>query len=75
MMQLLSSSCNHELLAPLRCVIQMASNLISQVQIPDQAFQLRVIFNTSSMLLNQVQANLDYGLLDQNQLVANLTEN
>jgi light-regulated signal transduction histidine kinase (bacteriophytochrome) len=74
LIQLVSSSCNHEMLAPIRCIIQMASSLLDRCQDSSLSFDLTVIFNTSSFLLNQVQSNLDYSLLDQNKLQAKLSE-
>lgn len=74
LIQLVSSSCNHEMLAPIRCIIQMASSLLERCQDASLSFDMTVIFNTASFLLNQVQSNLDHSLLDQNKLKANLTE-
>lgn len=73
-MQLYTSSCNHELLAPLRCVIEIASSLLEQSHPAQTSLKLRVIFNTASFLLNQVQANMDQGLLSNNKLIINLAE-
>ena len=51
MMQLFNSSCNHEMLAPIRCIIQIAETL----RVKNKAsFGLKVIFNTASFLLSQV---------------------
>ena len=65
---MVSSSCNHEMLAPMRCIIQIAHNLIDKVKEETNRVDLKVIFNTSSFLLNQVQSNLDASLIEQNQL-------
>lgn len=59
-MQLLSSSCNHELLTPIRSVIHIASSLLS---FDSESNALRTIVETCHFLLNQVQANMDLGLL------------
>lgn len=72
MMNLVSASCNHELLAPIRCIIQMVATLRNEVRKPDKIHKLEVIHNTASFLLNQVQANIDQGLLNLNKLVPNL---
>ena len=74
MIQLVSSSCNHEMLAPIRCIISMSSSLLERVEEPTHCFDLTTIFNTASFLLNQVQANLDHNLLDHNKLEAKLAQ-
>jgi len=63
---MVSSSCNHEMLAPIRCVIQITSSLIEKVKEEASRVDLKVIFNTSSFLLNQVHSNLDASLIEQN---------
>lgn len=76
LIQLVSSSCTHELLAPIRCIIQLASSLLDKLH-DQSAFvlsDLNVIFNTASFLLNQVQANLDQSLLEQNKFTPRLSE-
>lgn len=74
LIQLVSSSCNHEMLAPIRCIISIASNLIEEIQEHQFINDLTVIYNTSSFLLNQVQSNLDKSLLDQHKLRPKLSE-
>lgn len=54
------------MLAPIRCVIQITSSLIEKVKEEASRVDLKVIFNTSSFLLNQVHSNLDASLIEQN---------
>lgn len=54
------------MLAPIRCVIQITSSLIEKVKEEASRVDLKVIFNTSSFLLNQVNSNLDASLIEQN---------
>ena len=65
MIQLLNSSCNHEMLAPIKCIIQIAEQTKQFVAEFDGP---TVIYNTASFLLNQVQSNLDQSLLEQDKL-------
>lgn len=62
MIELLQSSCNHEMLAPLRCIASITENLMSKAQ-GDTLYNLKVISNTASFLQSQVQQNLDFSLL------------
>lgn len=65
MMRLFNSSCNHEMLAPIRCIIQ----IVESMRIKNKSSAgLKIIFNTASFLLNQVNQNLDQGMLEQNRL-------
>lgn len=68
LIQMVSSSCNHEMLAPIRCIISIVGSLMDRVQDSSLDFDLTVINNTASFLLNQVQSNLNYSLLDQGRL-------
>lgn len=61
------------MLAPIRCIIEMTNSLLGRIQDSSLSFDLTVVFNTASFLLNQVQANLDVGLLDQNKLQVKLS--
>lgn len=60
------------MLAPIRCIIEMSNSLLGRIQDSSLSFDLTVIFNTASFLLNQVQSNLDVSLLDQNKLQVKL---
>ena len=72
--QLVSSSCNHEMLTPIRCVIEIVSSLRLKLQGTPFEVDLKVVQNTSTLLLNQVKANLDRSLLDQEKLEASPSE-
>jgi signal transduction histidine kinase len=74
MMQLVSSSCNHEMLAPIRCIISMVRSLLERIKDKSHCFELSTISNTATFLLAQVQGNLDQSLLDHNKLEARLAE-
>jgi hypothetical protein len=52
------------MLTPIRCVIEIVSSLRLKLQGTPFETDLRVVLNTSSLLLNQVKANLDQSLLD-----------
>lgn len=57
------------MLAPIRCIIQMAADLKEKAATRFY-YDIQIIENTAGFLLNQVQMNLDYGLLQQNKLQA-----
>jgi Ni2+-binding GTPase involved in maturation of urease and hydrogenase len=70
LINLLSSSCNHEMLAPIHCIISMVSELRRKAR-DSEEFCLTVIYNTAYFLLSQVQSNLDSSLLEANKLKLN----
>ena len=62
------------MLTPIRCVIQITSNLLGKLKDESHRFDLQIIFNTASFLLNQVQGNLDQSLLNQDKLTSKLSD-
>lgn len=64
LMNLLSATLHHEQLAPIRCIIAMSQHLKKNDLNKEALFDLTVIHDTASFLLNQVQSNLDKNLLD-----------
>lgn len=65
---MVSSSCNHEMLTPIRCIISIVKNLLRKLGETNHKRELDVVLNTATFLLNQVQGNLDQSMLDQNRL-------
>lgn len=66
MLQLMSSSVSHEMITPLKCIIQMVNGLKDQQLHTALNFDADLVVNTAKMLLNQVKGNLDKNLLSQN---------
>jgi hypothetical protein len=67
MMSLLQSSISHEMLTPIRCIIETLKLIKKRVSRSDVEGDLRLVINTSHMLQNQIKGSLDRNLLDQNE--------
>jgi len=62
----MSSSVSHEMITPIKCIIQMAIQIKKKFNTPQLKYDAELIENTASLLLNQVKGNLDRNLLDKN---------
>lgn len=72
MIQLLNSSCNHEMIAPIKCIIDIAAG--NHDSSGWKCTRSQVIHNTASFLLNQVMQNLDRSMLDQHKFKPKIEE-
>lgn len=54
--------------------MQMADSLAERIQDSSLFLDINLISTTANFLLNQVQRNLDFTLLDQNKLKAQIGE-
>ena len=63
---LLTSSVTHEMITPLRCIIQFAHNVLKLTTDPKQRKELELILSTSQLLLSQVKLLLDRNMLERN---------
>lgn len=61
---LMSSSINHEYLAPIRCISQISKQLEKSVRFKEKE-SARVISNTADFVLSQIQTNMDSDLLER----------
>jgi len=68
MLTLMSSSVSHEMITPIKCIIEMASQMQKKFNDPSLRYDTDLVMNTASMLLNQVKGTLDKNLLDKNLL-------
>jgi hypothetical protein len=50
MMELMSSSVTHELITPLRCIIQITESHMKKLTDPNQIKQARLILDTTSLV-------------------------
>jgi signal transduction histidine kinase len=70
MVSLISSSVSHEMLVPLRCIVNLVEGIQKKLKdIEDQEYvgrELDLINKTAQLLLNQVKGNLDRDMLSQN---------
>lgn len=67
MMSLVQSSISHEMLTPIRCIIQTVRTFKNQFKDRRYEADTQLVVNTATMLKNQVKGNLDRNLLDQNE--------
>ena len=63
---LLTSSVTHEMITPLRCIIQFTHNVLKQTPDLKQRKELQLILSTSQLLLSQVKLLLDRNMLERN---------
>lgn len=71
MVSLFASSVSHEMLTPLRCIVNLVKGIQKKLQdkFEDKEFvgrELDLINSTAQLLLNQVKGNLDRDMLSQN---------
>lgn len=74
MLSLVSSSVNHEMLTPIKCVLQVIKKVKDSCKDKQTESDLSTVENTSKLLLNQVRSNLDGGLLQQEKFTPHLEE-
>ena len=67
MLELMSAAVNHELLTPLRCVVQVSEALIKKLKDPVQVKQARLIIDTTSYTISQVKCFLDQNVIESNK--------
>ena len=72
MLTLYTSTMSHELLTPLRCIKQVATDAAHNA--PEVKSDLSLIVNSTDLLLNQVKGNLDKELLENDMFEPNLDE-
>lgn len=64
MLTVYSSSISHELITPLKCILQICQQVLGRLKNPLDQFDIELVINTTYMLLNQVKGNLDKNLLE-----------
>lgn len=72
MLTILTSSVTHEMITPLRCIIQFASNVLKSTTNPAKKKELELILSTAQLLLSQVKLLLDRNMLDRNIFIPNV---
>ena len=72
MMSLVQSSINHEMLTPIKCIIQTVSTFKHNFSEPHFDKDANLVICTAQMLQNQVKGNLDRNLLEQNEFTPQL---
>jgi CO dehydrogenase/acetyl-CoA synthase delta subunit len=70
MLSLLTSTVTHEMITPLKCVIQFGTTLLKSKD-PNVLKEAELIVSTAKLLLSQVKLTLDKNMLDNNAFVPN----
>lgn len=66
-LNMVSSSVNHEMITPIKCVLQIIKKVQTRCTHSKTLKALQMVENTSTLLLNQVKGNLDLSLLTLNE--------
>ncbi len=71
MLTLLTSSVTHEMITPLKCIIEFALSILKNTKDPTLVKEARLILSTSKLLLSQVKLSLDKNMLDNGLFAPN----
>ena len=71
MLSLLTSTVTHEMITPLKCVIQFGETLLKSKD-PKVSKEAELIVSTAKLLLSQVKLTLDKNMIDNNAFTPNL---
>jgi signal transduction histidine kinase len=71
MLSLLTSSVTHEMITPLKCIIEFALRILNISKDPALVKEARLIVSTSKLLLSQVKLSLDKNMLDNGLFAPN----
>lgn len=72
--QIRESSISHELITPLRCLIKLSQDLVSDADLKGSNKQLcKTIFNQAKIINAQINDTLDTNLHNKKQIMPNLT--
>jgi len=71
---IVSSSVNQEMITPLKCVLQIITKIRDSNTNERTDFDLKMVQNTSTLLLNQVRSNLDRSLIMMDMFSPHLEE-
>lgn len=66
MLSLLNSSVTHEMLTPLKCIIEFAQMLIKELQSSPLRRVAELVLSTSKLLLSEVKSLLDRNMIEKN---------
>ena len=72
MLTLLTSSVTHELITPLKCIIQFTLSVLQRTNDPEKRKDLELVLMTSQLLLSQVKLLLDRNMLEKGIFTSNL---
>lgn len=72
MLTLLTSSVTHELITPLKCIIQFTLSVLQRTNDPEKRKDLELVLLTAQLLLSQVKLLLDRNMLEKGIFTSNL---
>jgi signal transduction histidine kinase len=72
MLTLLTSSVTHELITPLKCIIQFTVSVLQRTNDPEKRKELELVLMTAQLLLSQVKLLLDRNMLEKGIFTSNL---
>ena len=72
MLTLLTSSVTHELITPLKCIIQFTLSVLQRTNDPENRKDLELVLMTAQLLLSQVKLLLDRNMLEKGIFTSNL---
>ena len=64
LLNVLSSSVHHEMITPIKCTLQIMNKIEKKCKHKETLFDIRLVQNTSTLLMNHVKSKLDYNLLE-----------
>ena len=72
LLQLLSSSVTHEMVTPLKCIINFSESLIKELRNSPKKIEAELILTTSKLLLAETKLLLDKNMLEHDLFIPNL---
>jgi len=65
LLSLLTASVSHEMLTPIKCIVQMTKSLSENLKTGEFKYEAKLILSTTKLLMSQVKILLDKNLLDR----------
>lgn len=72
MLTLLTSSVTHEMITPLKCIIQFTLSVLQKTSDAAKRKELELVLMTAQLLLSQVKLLLDRNMLEKGIFTSNL---
>jgi hypothetical protein len=68
---MMTSSVSHELITPLKCIVQLGEKAITELPDPSFIYKQEMIISTANLLLRNVKGNLDRNLMNRGTFLPN----
>lgn len=72
LLSLLTASVSHEMLTPIKCIVQMTKSLSENLKNGEFKYEAKLILSTTKLLMSQVKILLDKNLLDRDHFLPNI---